>query len=139
MSQMKEQSPASRTRLLGINQEPLQRNQGKSRRHRRDKNHPLLLLNNSPGPSNTISPSHTGAVCLCGSRAERPRCGSGRVPTRRAQPGFGKRGRVHWAAAGSGFTSGFWISFVPPLTRIPSTGGDRDRYREGRGGRPERR
>lgn len=62
----------------------------KSRWHKREKNHPLLLLNNSPGAPNTIPPSYMGAVHLGGSTAERLRRWSSQAPKCQTQPGFGK-------------------------------------------------
>lgn len=121
----------------------------KSRWHKREENHPLLLPNNSPGPPNTIPSSRGGAARLGGSTAERLRVTEeSRAPKRHSLPGFGKPGCIHRAAAspgaeGGSFTSSFWISFVPSSRRVSPTnvcthaGGCSPK--KGKGGCPEKR
>lgn len=66
----------------------------KSRRHKQEENHPLLLPNNSPGPPNTIPPSHIGAVRLGGSSAECLQCWrrTAEPPNASPCPGLGSEG-----------------------------------------------
>lgn len=89
----------------------------KSRWHKQEENHPLLLPNNSPRPPNTIPPSHIRAARLGGKKAECLWCWRRSIELPNVSPYLGLGTKV--ASTKPQLVQGERVVLSPPASGFP--------------------